>query len=273
MIKTVVIDSVEKATELILDREYNAEIGRVRSPFLFRGMPDASYLLTTSLSRNCAQLQKQLEGRILDSFTKYALKEEPDLGDCVWRQMILGQHYGLPTRLLDWSHSSLIAMHFATVEDDIADTGKRDGIVWRVDMRELMNDLPAHYRQVLEDGKTTTFSVKTLMQVAPTTEQYDTDMGSRGIAILEPPSTDPRIINQYSYFSVIPLGVTDVERYFAENTENTVRYIIKREVRWALRDLLDQFNISERVVYPGLDGLSRWIARHYYVKQDPADNG
>ena len=29
--------------------------------------------------------------------------------------------------------------------------------------------------------------------------------------------------------------------------------------------MLDQFNISERVLYPGLDGLSKWIARHYYV--------
>lgn len=267
MIKTVIIDSVEKATELILDREYNPEIERVRSPFLFRGMPDARYPLTTSLTRNCADKQKQLEGRILDSFTKYALKEEPDLGECVWKQMILGQHYGLPTRLLDWSHSSLIAMHFATVEENIGNTDKRDGLVWRIDMRELAELLPNRYRAVLDAGKTTTFSVETLKQVAPTTDCYDCDMGDGSIAIIEPPSTDPRIINQYSYFSVIPLGMNDVAGFFEENTRNTVRYIIKREVRWALRDLLDQFNISERVVYPGLDGLSRWIARHYYVKQ------
>ena len=49
-------------------------------------------------------------------------------------------------------------------------------------------------------------------------------------------------------------------------TENTARYIIKKELRWQVRDLLDQLNISERIVYPGLDGLSMWLARHYYVK-------
>ena len=50
------------------------------------------------------------------------------------------------------------------------------------------------------------------------------------------------------------------------HTKETARYIIRKEIRWQVRDLLDQLNISERIVYPGLDGLSRWLARHYYVK-------
>ena len=31
--------------------------------------------------------------------------------------------------------------------------------------------------------------------------------------------------------------------------------------------MLDELNISERIVYPGLEGLSRWIGRHYFVKR------
>ena len=58
----------------------------------------------------------------------------------------------------------------------------------------------------------------------------------------------------------------DVEAFLNDETHGTVRYIIKKELRWQARDLLDQLNISERIVYPGLDGLSRWLARHYYVK-------
>jgi hypothetical protein len=58
----------------------------------------------------------------------------------------------------------------------------------------------------------------------------------------------------------------DVEAFLNENTENTVMYVLDRQLRWRVRDMLDQLNMSERIVYPGLDGLSRWIARHYFVK-------
>ena len=50
-----------------------------------------------------------------------------------------------------------------------------------------------------------------------------------------------------------------------------MKYVIDRKLRWRVRDMLDQLNMSERIVYPGLDGLSRWIARHYFVKEQEND--
>ena len=45
-----------------------------------------------------------------------------------------------------------------------------------------------------------------------------------------------------------------------------IRFVIKKELRWNVRDLLDQLNVNDRIIYPGLDGISRWLGRHYYVR-------
>jgi len=266
MIKYVYIKTIEEAAELIFDQKIDTQIGRIRSTYMFRGMPDASYKLATSLKRNCGKLASELEPSILNNFTKYAIKEDPTISGNSWRQMILGQHHGLPTRLLDWSHSSLVALHFATSEEDMSMTDKRDAVVWRVDAKELCTLLPEKYQRALNREKTSIFSVDSLSSLVSSPKTYDSDMGGLAMAIVEPPSSDARIINQYSYFSIVPLEMEDIEEFLNDNTSNTVKYIIDKNIRWDLRDYLDSLNMSERIIYPGLDGLSKWIARHYYVK-------
>ena len=64
----------------------------------------------------------------------------------------------------------------------------------------------------------------------------------------------------------MPLGINNLEDFLDKNTNNTVKYVIDGSLRWDIRDLLDQWNINERTVFPGLDGLSSWLKRYYYVK-------
>ncbi len=142
MIKTVYIEDMDHLYELLNEQEFRTDLKRNRNLFVYRGQPDASFKLTTSLARNCKDKQKVLEPCMLRNFTKYAVLEEPSIENSVWRQMIFGQHHGLPTRLLDWSFSPLIALHFSVTENDREDMEKRGSCEWSTDIHELQDLLP-----------------------------------------------------------------------------------------------------------------------------------
>ena len=49
----------------------------------------------------------------------------------------------------------------------------------------------------------------------------------------------------------------------AQEEIKCIRYVIPKSIKLEIRDKLDYINISERMIYPGLDGISRWITRRY----------
>ena len=267
MISQIRIETMDQLTELVTEQQYRPELRRYRDLHIYRGESNASYTLSTSLQRNCKGLSRQLELPMLHNFTKYAVLEEPMIDGNVWKQMIVGQHHGFPTRLLDWSFSPLMALHFAVTEPDLDRMDEHDSVVWRIDVHELHDRLPAKYQQIMDKYGTTVFSVDMLREACASLEQYDVDMGENNMLVIEPPSLDRRIISQYSFFSVVPMGMKNIEQFLDVNTDKTARFVIAKELRWQVRDFLDHQNITERMVYPGLDGLSQWLGRHYYVRE------
>ncbi|MBR5420391.1 MAG: FRG domain-containing protein [Lachnospiraceae bacterium] len=268
MIKEIRITNLDELLPLFTEQEYREDLHRNRSSYIYRGLPDSSFKMKTSLARNCKGLKQRLEPAILENFAKYAVIGDPSIAQSVWRQMIEGQHNGLPTRLLDWTHSALVGLHFATSEEDLEQMDKHDCCVWRIDMSEMVNLLPGRYQQLIDSKEATIFSVDDLAAITGNSlMQYDDDMEDKAMVILEPPSINQRIVNQYSFFAVVPMKITDIEDFLEKRTERTVKYVIEAKLRWRVRDMLDQLNMSERIVYPGLGGLSKWIARHYYVME------
>lgn len=267
MYKVVEINTLDEVLKMASDQPRDPRNNRHRGYYLYRGLPNSKFQLLTSLQRNCGKLGNNLEPKILANFSKYTATEAEVETDTVWKRMILGQHHGLPTRLLDWTHSPFIALHFAA-DGNLNELEDNDCVIWRINIEELHELLPEKFKNVMNECGTTVFSVEMLNNAANTIEEYDELTDGKAMVIMEPPSIDPRIVNQYAFFSVIPGQVESIEDFLNQYTEKTVKYIISKDLKWRIRDFLDEANISERTVYPGLDGICKWLARHYYVKSE-----
>lgn len=268
MINEVRIKTIDGVKDLLFEQQRNEPTGRYRSTYVYRGVSNSEFGLSTSLARNCKGLSKQLEPHLLDNFIKYVRIEDPLIDESIWRAMIIGQHYGLPTRLLDWTPSTLIALHFANSEGNLNDLSEHDCAVWRIDVKEINSKLPDKYKEALNSKSTFIFSVNLLSSIVDDISDYDDDMQDKALVTVEPPSLDQRIVNQYSFFTVVPSAITDMEAFLDANTERTFKYVIDSSLRWDLRDILDQLNMNERIIYPGKEGIARWLGRHYFVRDN-----
>lgn len=276
-VKTVNITTIEQINDMIWEQNLEPSINRYRSNYLFRGLPNIDYHLATSLHRNCQGKESAIEESLLRNFTKYAAIEDDSLKSSVWRQLVIGQHHGLPTRLLDWTYSVMAALHFATSGEDLGCMEQHDGVIWQIDIMEMNDSLPSRYKKTLAKKNAYLMTIEMLDNLIhdesyTALKKYDDELNGKGLLLLEPPSIDQRIISQYSYFSVVPAGMENpkddngIEDFLCK-TANTRKYIIDKSIKWRIRDMLDQMNINERTIYPGIDGLTAWLKRHYYVKR------
>jgi hypothetical protein len=238
---------------------WNEEIGRFRSNFVYRGMADASADLSTSLVKLGGAVG-EFEYHLLRNFKKYARRDAVP-GDSAWNWLALAQHHGLPTRLLDWSYSPYVALHFATTD---LGAFARDGAIWAVNYVGVHQHLPRKLRNVLGEERSNAFTVEMMEGAVSSLADLEKLSDEDFVVFLEPPSLDQRIINQYSIFSLMSRADARMDCWLEKRHPELVRrIIIPAELKWEARDKLDQANITERVLFPGLDGLARWLKRHY----------
>ena len=246
---------------LYLD-SWNPKLGRFRSPFAFRGQTLASEDLSSRLRRLAAGRPEveRLELHLLRNFRKYAYQEAAI--DSIWHWLALGQHRGLPTRLLDWTYSPLVALHFATANLTHMD---QDGVVWTINFVQANRFVPGRLRRIMSAEGSDTATVE-MLSTFRSVAQFDRLSRRPFVVFVEPPSLDPRIVNQLALFSLMSSASATMDDWLAAHPRLARRVIIPASLKWEIRDKLDQANINERVLFPGLDGLSRWLTRYYWPK-------
>jgi hypothetical protein len=244
------VSTWNQLVECLYEDAWMPELNRFRSPFAFRGLADANYTLSTSLMR-MGPNHEQVEGHLLRNFKKYAYGIVTR-GDAFWYWLSVAQHHGLPTRLIDWTFSPYVALH----------RYDRDGAIWCVDYKQVHTHLPKDLTAELEREGADVFTVEMLHSLS-SLAKLDALSDPVCALFFEPPSMDERIINQYALFSVVSSPTIGLDDWLREHPSSYRKIIIPAELKWEIRNKLDQANINERVLFPGLDGLSQWLRRQY----------
>lgn len=102
-------------------------------------------------------------------------------------------------------------------------------------------------------------------------EQLERESGEPFLVLLEPPSIDRRIVQQAALFALLSSPDVIPERWLQARPHLAI--VVPRELKAEVRDRLDQFNVTERTLFPDLHGLSRWLRRYDQPAADRDSDG
>jgi hypothetical protein len=235
-----------------------------RSPFdeksfLFRGQENASWGLLPSIERlfkgSPLDIVHRAEKEAVDLFRKQAhrfvdlsaIRNQEDPLEW-WPHM---QHYGAPTRLLDWTSSPYVAAYFATVGSP-----ETDGVIWRIEESELWSRMDKTYKM---EGITDPNGYITLSEK----QIFDTCATRRVFVAYKTYDDDRMFAQRGSYTFCLDPSADQAEcisTVFAGDGRLYGRYIIDRDLKLGFRRRLYSMNIGANSLFPGLDGLGKSIA-------------
>lgn len=199
-----------------------------------------------------------------------------------WHLLFLAQHYGVPTRLLDWTRSLTIATYFAVTKN----LGK-DANIWCVNVSDFtfpkeLGRLAKNRGFRLEALKTCVaidepsfFSPQSKSIIATTspaqaTRALPSDQSGSAyyngfLAFLEPPVLEDRIKNQQGLFSVYISNddydfvwnqreyIEIIEQHYS--TELLSKIIIPQNSKLSIKTGLENEGVDPHHIFPDLEGL------------------
>jgi hypothetical protein len=266
-VREVVVHSLGEFVDVVTPREPDPQSGRRRDTGVYRGASWASRPLLTSLDRlggeDKPHTKVDLEEHILRNFIRYS---RPHLDDARphndWELLITAQHHGVPTRLLDWTYSPLVAAFFAT--RPAFRSAERDRAIWRLDWQRVHRHFKLPPLALLLQDLDTLLGAKEGEPFTPW--KLFTSKDSKPFAcMIEPPSLDARIVTQAATFTLSSTTSTSFDAFLEEQgiVSALTKYLIPAEHVARFRDQLDLVGIDERRLFPDLDGVAGAIQRYY----------
>lgn len=265
------IESLGDFLDNVTPTEVDSSSGRLRDYAVYRGEADDGHPLLTSLDKlggvGPPHTKAHLEEHILRNFGRYSRPylQQPYVSD--WELLVIAQHHGLPTRLLDWTYSPLVAAHFATLRSSPG--GNR--VVWKLNWKQVHERFrlrPVAFLVQDLDDTLQEQGIKSLWDLFHSTDRT----GEKAFAcMLEPPALDARIVAQAATFTLC----SDKTRSFDHVLSDLgLRHALKRYVIPAgrvdyIRDQLDLCGIDERRLFPDLDGVAAEMKRYYSASLVP----
>ncbi len=235
---------------LVIVKELTKRYG---SRIWYRGQADSSWELTPSVQRNGydkseTYITNDFYIRVKQVITNPPIKENFS----AWMAMM--QHYGLPTRLLDWSMSPLVAAFFAT--EGFEEHKGSDACIWVLFPR-LLNISQGFGNFVMPNDA---YSVQEmLVRAFKEKAQIDERFVDKVMACCST-EKDLRMYSQQSTFTV-----HNTNRKLTEicTSDMLFKLVIPKSRRRYFLESLDYFGINRSFIYPDVEHIASEIKRKY----------
>ena len=230
-----------------------------KEPIWYRGHAIAGWTLMPSVHRNDYHLN---ETRMANEFYMHAcvsMQDHPDYENYVdW--IAIMQHYGLPTRLLDWTRSLFVAAFFAsdfaTTFKEPKDACKSDGCVWIL-LPERLNKHEFNESVIWPMDGTTVREM-----IYPAFKEYESqvrDVKDKIIACY-PVENILRIYTQQSAFTVH----NSMKRLEEMEVPGMLKkVVIPADCKQAIRRQLEICGVTLHTVYPDPEHIARELKYKY----------
>lgn len=230
----------------------------------FRGTGNAAYSLAPSIHRH-AQITDSsslflIENKLITRFKERSVPYLTHRLDDAWELLFLMQHYGMPTRLLDWTENPLIALFFALSSARQNNQGgyDHDVAVWILSPTKWNRCVFSHNSY---QGGAMSPSESMVSSYAPTKDfQY---MHEHPVALLGIHNS-PRIVAQRGSFCLFGKSLNPMETIYENGTfeqDTLKKLIIPKENIGEILTKLIWMGITDSVIYPDLEGLAKETKR------------